>query len=183
MIVVYGTSSSGKSQVAEDIATGLGKDKSLFYVATMERRSAASKDRIKRHRAMRQGKGFVTIEEELDLKKIISKVSGGVVLLECVSNYVANILFGQYGENILREDELEALAESIAEDVSLLDEVCELVVVTNDLFKNYYSTDSWVDGYMRLLARVNILLAKQATTFIEVEMGICNFIKGEKSWQ
>ena len=60
MILVYGTASSGKSNIAENMAVDHSKksDTSLVYIATMENKSDAAKERIKRHREQREGKGF-----------------------------------------------------------------------------------------------------------------------------
>lgn len=185
MIVVYGGTSSGKSNIAENIAVemykGFGEvcgearnlvEKNLYYLATMETKSEASAQRIARHRRLRAGKGFETIEEQLDLSKVYEQVSGDVVLLECVSNLVANVMYDRYKAEPVPTSEVDNVADAIADQIFGLDAVCKLVVVTNNIFNDYYSQDAWCDGYMRVLGRVNELIVAKAEKFIEVVAGV-----------
>ena len=63
MITVIGLAASGKSEAAEKIAVNIAlkHNKQLIYLATMESESAASKERIKKHRNLRKDKGFIQI--------------------------------------------------------------------------------------------------------------------------
>ena len=66
-IVVTGGSGSGKSEYAENRVLEFN-DPVRFYVATMQCYDAESEARVQRHRKLRAGKGFETIERQLDLK-------------------------------------------------------------------------------------------------------------------
>ena len=193
MILVYGATSSGKSNIAENIAVKLNTTQnrtanmcdgpnSLIYLATMESESDAARERIEHHRKLRSGKGFTTIEEALDLSHMYNQAKKNTVLLECMSNLVANVLFDRFGETCPKDSEIVSLSEEIADQVIGLDELCELVVVTNDVFGEYYHADAWCDSYMKLLGMVNIHLADKAECFIEVRAGVPTFLKGEKRW-
>ena len=95
MVLVTGGSGSGKSAFAEDCVLSCGENKRI-YIATMYPFDEESKKRVARHRKMRAGKGFETVECFVGLKNL--KVShGSTVLLECMSNLTANEIF--------REDE------------------------------------------------------------------------------
>lgn len=61
MAVVTGGSGSGKSAFAEDKILSLGQGK-RFYIATMHPYDEESYKRVERHRKMRAGKGFETVE-------------------------------------------------------------------------------------------------------------------------
>ena len=91
MIVVTGGSGSGKSAYAEKQILQFG-EMPRYYIATMENRDAESQKRVDRHRAMRADKKFVTVECPYDLQEIQLEKTGAV-LLECMSNLVANELF------------------------------------------------------------------------------------------
>ena len=164
MKIIYGAASSGKSSVAEDMAVEaakkLGEATTLYYMATMETASEAAQERIKRHRAMRAGKGFETIEEMYEPSKHIHQVKGGVVLLECLSNLVANVYWKQYGDGIPGIEEIHALSEQIVDELIQIDQVSQLVIVTNNIFEDGYSQDAWCDAYMQILGLVNRKLAK-----------------------
>ena len=61
MHLVTGASASGKSAYAEDLlADAMSVNK--YYIATMRPWGTEGAARVKKHRAMREGKGFQTIE-------------------------------------------------------------------------------------------------------------------------
>ena len=183
MIVVYGGTASGKSEVAENIATELSRKsgEKLFYLATMESQSEAAQVRIKHHKELRKDKGFHTIEEMFNPVGRAREVENGIVLVECVSNLVANILFEKYGDTIPKNASLEQDAKDIFDSVArLASYVNELIVVTNNVFNNGKNPYEWSDRYMYVLALVNRHLADRSDTFIEVTYGIGNLLKGER---
>lgn len=180
MILIYGASGSGKSETAENIAVSLAKkyESSLIYIATMENKSDAAKKRIERHRKLREGKGFVTIEEMYDVSAHESKIKEAVVLVECTSNLVANLMFSDEKKSI---NELSDLIVKQFEKLSK--NTLNVVVVTNNIFEEGKSQDKTCDDYMKLLSDVNIKLADISTTVLEV---VCNneiVLKGEKEWR
>ena len=61
MHLVTGASASGKSAYAEDLLVP-AKSAEKYYIATMRPWGAEGAARVKKHRAMREGKGFQTIE-------------------------------------------------------------------------------------------------------------------------
>ncbi len=173
MILVYGGSSSGKSEFAEKITTDLSGSRTLFYMATMESVSKDAKERIKRHKSLRNGKGFVTIEEMYVPSLHANKVKGGVVLLECMSNLTANVMFKRFGSGIPKEEEIEKLSKETFEELKNLDEYAyELVIVSNNIFGQGKDPDAWCDAYMRYLGRVNALVAGASNAFYEVISGV-----------
>ena len=94
---IFGGSASGKSEYAEQYAASLAHNCNapLFYLATMCANDTESKQRIERHRKMRADKSFQTIE----VSKAIDSIAVGsdsVVLLECLSNLLANEMFSTF---------------------------------------------------------------------------------------
>ena len=61
LILVSGGAASGKSEYAESLIVRAGHEKRT-YIATMEIFDAEGTRRAARHRAMRAGKGFTTLE-------------------------------------------------------------------------------------------------------------------------
>ena len=61
LILVSGGAGSGKSEFAEGLVTFSGLD-GRVYLATMKVWDAESVRRVERHRQMRAGKGFETLE-------------------------------------------------------------------------------------------------------------------------
>ena len=97
MIVVSGGAASGKSAHAERILCRHAPEKSRLYVATMQPFGKAAEARIARHRALRAGKGFDTAERYTDLAHFSLSRRYDGVLLECLSNLLANELFSSEG--------------------------------------------------------------------------------------
>ena len=98
LTLVTGGSGSGKSAFAEDRVLSFGEGKRI-YIATMHPFDEESHKRIERHRKMRAGKGFETVECYTGLKNAVLPGESGkcVVLLECMSNLVANEMFEEQG--------------------------------------------------------------------------------------
>ena len=97
--IVYGGSASGKSSYAESFAMSLQGDGRLLYIATMypykwntTEIDPETMQRINRHRAMRADKGFDTVECYRHVEHIVAKRQD-VLLLECMSNLLANEMY------------------------------------------------------------------------------------------
>ena len=113
-VIVCGGSGSGKSEYAEKLACHLAEEEmkrkqmpvTKLYLATMQNDGAEACERIARHRNLRQGKGFATVEAPYGLEV---EERYDIILLECVSNLAANLMFGkrmstdETAEEILRQ--------------------------------------------------------------------------------
>ena len=102
LTLVTGGSGSGKSAFAEDRVLSFG-DAQRIYIATMHPFDEESHKRIERHQKMRAGKGFETVECYTGLKNV-KLPAGCVVLLECMSNLVANEMFEEQGAHDIFSD-------------------------------------------------------------------------------
>ena len=110
--LVSGGAASGKSEYAENISMSR-KNGTLIYIATMMPYDSECYKKIERHREMRKEKGFLTLECPYDLKSIkckdISKDS--TILLECISNLLANEM---YDQNRCRENAVLEIVDGIS---------------------------------------------------------------------
>ena len=129
--------------------------------------------RIRRHRHMRAGKGFETIERYTELDELFIP-KDCVVLLECMSNLVANEMF--------REDGFHPeVAEKITEGVkNLLSQAKHVVIVTNEIFSDGILYEKESEQYKKELGQINQKLAKMAEEVVEVVYGIPVWHKGGK---
>lgn len=161
-ILITGGSASGKSQYAESVAASLPEPR--LYVATMRPWDDECRARIEKHRRQRSGLGFTTVEHYGDLRTLNLPMRG-TVLLECMSNLTANVLFGEH----VPESPLQAILEGLER----LTEQCEhLIVVTNEVFSDGASYDGETTAYLRLLAALNSAMGRSFDTVIEVVCGI-----------
>lgn len=193
--IVTGGSGSGKSAYAEElICQGHVRQKvagsqpagKLIYIATMVPRGEETRLKIKRHRDMRDDKGFVTIECSTNLCQLTER--GGSlyhdlehlneeekpsVLLECMSNLVANELYET------KEGESFAVKGIMAGVEGLVRACQNLVIVTNEVCIEVPGNCREMDKYKRILSEINQALCDRADTVTEVIYGIPNCVKGK----
>ena len=129
MILITGGSASGKSEYAERRAVQLPGPR--VYLAAMEVYGEEGEARVRKHRAMREGKGFRTVEQTRDLAQVFARgavTEEDLVLLEDLSNLAANEMFLPDGW-VRGEQETEELL--VREVLSLSARCRELIVVGN----------------------------------------------------
>ena len=171
LVFVFGGSGSGKSEYAEQRILEAG-EMPRYYVATMEPFGDEGKKRIERHRKLRSGKGFVTIECATRLEQI-KLPEKGAVLLEDLSNLLANEIWSQNGRGWS-----EYLAEDICRTIKdLSDEHPLLAVVGNDIHRDGEAQTSEMEQYASLLAECQTRLAALADEVVEVVCGIPIMVK------
>lgn len=173
LILVTGGAASGKSAHAERLLCE--KASRRLYLATMQPFGKAAEMRIARHRALRKGKGFDTIERPLDLAGLqLDKPYEGI-LLEDLGNLLANELFAPQGAG-------DAASGSIVAGIERLQECCEtLVVVTNAVFSDGLPYPPETLRYIELLGQLNQALAQRAQAVYESVCGILLPIKEENA--
>ena len=169
LVVVTGGSGSGKSAFAEDRVLSFGESRRI-YIATMQAFDEESHRRIRRHRRMRSGKGFETIERCTELDELILP-KNCVVLLECMSNLVANEMFEEQGAHDRTVSEVTKGIEN------LLEQAAHVVIVTNEIFSDAVVFDGDMDSYLEYLGKINQAAAQRADEVVEVIYGIPVFHK------
>lgn len=160
-ILVIGAAASGKSGYAENLLQKLPAPRR--YLATMEPFGEEAHLRIEKHRAARTAKGFETLECCRDLERL--EVSGGSLLLECLTNLAANELYSPAGA--------EGCEERILRGVERLSaQVENLIVVTGDVFADGMGYSAETLDYCRLLANLNRKLAAEFDAMAEIVCGL-----------
>jgi adenosyl cobinamide kinase/adenosyl cobinamide phosphate guanylyltransferase len=86
--LVTGGAKSGKSRMALSLAADA---KSRIFVATAEARDEEMEERIAWHRQER-GEGWITVEEPLDLELVLRNYPAGILVLDCLTLWLANAL-------------------------------------------------------------------------------------------
>ena len=175
MTFIIGGSGSGKSAYAEDYMVSISEDRKKYYIATMQIYDEEGKRKVERHRMLRGGKGFSTIEQPIDIGKAAEKMEDGerTALLECISNLTANEMF--LGEIPGTE---EVITEKIVGEIAVLNrELTHLVIVSNNVFEDGNVYDKTTMAYIRAMGRINQKLAEMADEVVEVVVGIPIVIK------
>ncbi|HOO28776.1 MAG TPA: bifunctional adenosylcobinamide kinase/adenosylcobinamide-phosphate guanylyltransferase [Lachnospiraceae bacterium] len=167
MILITGGSGSGKSAFAETLAQEYHKTGVLYYMAAMKCDTKEGRQRVLRHKRQRAGKGFITVEQPYDVW-MLQAGHDSTILLECLSNLLANEWFDRHRS-----------ARQILQEIRFLEESCEnLLIVTNEIFSDGIGYDEMTKDYIRQLGWLNHELAGIADTVYEVVYGIPVRIKG-----
>lgn len=172
LIVITGGAASGKSAQAERILCERAAPGSRLYLATMQPFGEAARARMLRHHKLRAGKGFETVERYtgLDSLKLERQYDG--ILLECMSNLLANEQFSTEGAG-------ENAVACILQGVDTLRAQCrDLVIVTNEIFSDGEVYPEETMQYMRMLGQINCALAERADTVLYTVCGILLAQKG-----
>ncbi len=227
LIAVTGGSGSGKSEFAENCALRLreildggragnerddeaGKHMTrLVYLATMKAAGEEGLARVKRHMAARRGKGFLTIERERNLSGLKTEdIDGSLILLEDLSNLIANELFSssedadsakvpsmhesyakdrdskegdEESKGPVNGDEEKDMTSRILSDIHFLSRHASgLILVMNDVFSDGICYDADTVRFMEITGAVNKALAAEADVFAELIYGIPMYHKGRE---
>ncbi len=178
LTLIIGGSGSGKSAYAEKYVALLSERKQRYYLATMQVFDKEGQAKIDRHRVLRRGKGFITIEQPCSIQEALGKISDtkeSVALLECMSNLVANEMFSEDGFQCG-----DKITDKIIDGIRVLRaELTQLVIVTNNVFEDGISYDETTMEYIRAMGSINQRLAAMADNVIEVVVGIPVVVKGQ----
>ena len=195
MILVVGGSGSGKSSYAEKVTVSLAQESvkeitksentslsdfklnipKKYYLATMQVFDDEGRKKVDRHRNLRNGKGFFTIEQPTRISGALEKMEDGdrTVLLECISNLTANEMFSE--KKTMTEIQV---TENVIRDIKMLKEQTNhLVVVSNNVFEDGITYDETTTKYIRAMGKINQKLAALADRVVEVVEGIPVIIK------
>ena len=195
MVLVVGGSGSGKSSYAEKVTVSLAQESvkeitksentslsdfklnipKKYYLATMQVFDDEGRKKVDRHRKLRNGKGFFTIEQPVRISSALEKMEDGdrAVLLECISNLTANEMFSE--KKTMTEIQV---TENVIRDIKMLKEQTNhLVVVSNNVFEDGITYDETTTKYIRAMGKINQKLAALADRVVEVVEGIPVIIK------
>ena len=193
MVLVVGGSGSGKSSYAEKTAVSLAQagmkkhpagiplcqeiraKMRMYYLATMQVFDDEGRKKAARHRNLRNGKGFFTIEQPTRISGALEKMEDGdrTVLLECISNLMANQMFSE--EKVMTEMQV---AENVIRDIKMLKEQTNhFVVVSNNVFEDGITYDETTTKYIQVMGKINQKLAALADRVVEVTAGIPVILK------
>ena len=170
IILLTGGSACGKSHYAESLCLHFPMPR--YYIAAMMPYGEGSEAKIERHRQIRRGKGFETVERYRDLSGLRLE-KRGTVLLECVCNLTANEMFDDSG-NIT--DPYDAVMDGID---ALCAQSGNVVIVTNDVGSDSREYTPETGRYIEALGRINAAIAQKADRVYELVCGIPIPLKGE----
>jgi adenosylcobinamide kinase / adenosylcobinamide-phosphate guanylyltransferase len=176
IILITGGARSGKSSYAENLAKEFNED--VLYIATAIPFDDEMKDRIAKHKERRPA-NWHTFEGYRNLKQVFEndKITFGVILLDCITVMVTNLMFDLIGEDVellsaeaLARVEMEVMKE-VSDFVSSIERTSKTVMfVTNELGSGLVPEYKLGRIFRDIAGRVNQYLAGRAD---EVFMTVC----------
>ncbi len=168
-VLITGGASCGKSAYAEKLCLSLPGPR--YYIAAMRPEGEEARERIARHRRLRAGRGFETVERYTNLAGLVLP-GRGTALLECVGNLTANEMFSESGEI------LDPFGPVLAGVYALAGRCEHLILVTSEVGGGGLDCGEGTRRYIRALGRVNAALAHRADRVCELVCGIPLPLKG-----
>lgn len=186
LILVTGGARSGKSKFAEDITARCAENntKPVIYLAAAQALDDEMKARIQRHRARRPA-DWLTVEAPFYPAEALRDcgVRQGIVLLDCISILVSNLLLAEWNEEAekvgLDDSKYHAMIRRIEDLTAILAELTETAVaVTSEVGMAIVPDNPLGRTYRDLLGECNQVIARHAEEVHLVVSGIPIMIKG-----
>lgn len=174
IVFISGGSKSGKSSLAEDLAVRLAAGGRRWYIATMIPHDDEDRDRIKKHIASRDGKGFETLECGAADASIAEGRENDTFLLDSVTALLSNMMFLE--DYSIDRDCGQKAAQEL---VKLARSVKNIVFVSDYLYADAEDYGELTEEYRKNLAFTDKALAKAADLVIEVTASFPVVHKGE----
>ncbi len=167
--LIIGGARSGKSHHAQRLAES--RRRPVLFVATAEAGDTEMAAKIARHRAERPA-DWATLEAPRGLARALAAAPPApVVLLDCVTLWVSNLLLAEGASWEGAQAELEALLAWQRAGAS------ELIVVTNEVGQGIVPIDALSRAYQHWLGAFNQRLAAAADRVLLMVAGLAVDVK------
>lgn len=163
---ILGGAASGKSKIAENLVNSTGRPR--VYLATAQAFDDEMKTKVAAHLAQR-GSDWTTIEEPVDVaSRLTERDTDQIVLLDCVTLWLSNIILAERDE----------AADSAALMKALEDAPCPVVVVSNEVGLGIVPDNALSRRFRGAQGQLNQALAAQAGLVVNVVAGLPQILKG-----
>ncbi len=175
IVLITGGARSGKSRFAQELAASISR--SVLFVATAEALDEDMASRIERHRLSRPPE-WRTIEAPRHIAAAVrDAVREDVVLIDCITLLVSNILTG--GSGRVEEGPQEAIILEIDQLIGQMRAVpASFLIVSNEVGMGLVPDNPLGRQYRDMLGKANQLLAAVADQVYLMVAGIPVPVKG-----
>lgn len=175
LVLVAGGCRSGKSSFARRYVEKMAGEK--LYLATCPVLDEEMAARVTRHRAEREGGGWTTHEEEIEIARVIAGAPQGCgILIDCLTLWVSNLMYrAEQNGSDMDEDAASRLAEEVA--AACIRRAGLTVAVTNEVGMGIVPDNPVARRYRDLSGRVSQAFAAVADEVYLLVCGIPTRIK------
>jgi adenosylcobinamide kinase / adenosylcobinamide-phosphate guanylyltransferase len=178
LTLILGGARSGKSSYAQSLAEESGA--SVTFIATAQALDEEMSVRIQKHRAERPV-NWDTLEIPCDIASHVSQIRSDVVILDCVTLLISNLLM-QFVKNDLVEEVpfMSAVQKEINELISTLrlgEQEKDWLIVSNEVGLGLVPPYQMGRVYRDAIGWANQRLAREADKVIFMVAGIPTIIK------
>jgi adenosylcobinamide kinase/adenosylcobinamide-phosphate guanylyltransferase len=168
--LVLGGVRSGKSRYMQTLAAGVSP---VAFVATARPSDDEMRRKIERHRAERS-KAWRTIEEPLDLDRVLAHEgsNNGIVVVDCLTLYAANLLEAERGNLTAVEERLQRFY------AALRSASCSVALVSNEVGSGIVPPFPEGRTFRDLLGEINQQIASAADNVLLMVAGLPLVLKG-----
>jgi len=174
LTLIIGGARSGKSRYARDLALALseGQGGRVAFIATARAGDREMQERIEEHRKARPAK-WQTFEEPMEVSPLLSRIGDdwSVILIECLTLFISNLLLGKVGEEDVLEEVRKLIA--VAKKVS-----AQVIIVSNEVGMGVVPPTRLGRAFRDLAGRANQLVAQEADEVLALWAGIPLPLKG-----
>jgi adenosylcobinamide kinase/adenosylcobinamide-phosphate guanylyltransferase len=142
IVLLLGGARSGKSRIAQSRAEA--RSGALVYLATAEALDTEMADRIAKHRAER-GSRWRAVEVPLELPEALRRENGGVVVVDCLTLWLSNLLLGEHDVAAATDRLIAALDDTTGTVLLISNEVGLGIVPENALARRFRDEAGWLN--------------------------------------
>jgi adenosylcobinamide kinase / adenosylcobinamide-phosphate guanylyltransferase len=125
---------------------------------------AEDDERIKRHRLDREGWGFTTVEQAVDIEKILDKCNpGGSFLLDSLTALLANEMFPSDGT--VNESAAEKTIKGLED---LTNNIKDIVMVSDYIYSDAFPYEPLTEKFRKSLAETDRFCASICDVVLEI---------------
>jgi adenosylcobinamide kinase/adenosylcobinamide-phosphate guanylyltransferase len=178
IILITGGARSGKSSYALERAEAISSNR--LFVATCPKIDSEMSERVRRHQKERNGRGWITVENEINLGAVFKERTAGVdvVLIDCITLWVNNILFAHDSQGSAVDDNL--VSELCSQWLETTKDFTGTVIcVTNEVGLGIVPDNPLARRYRDLVGTCNQLIGRNASEVVLVSCGIPLLLKSD----
>jgi len=171
LILILGGARSGKSRFAVNLAKKDGGK--VSFIATCLPKDLEMKTRIRIHKKARPSH-WQTFEEPEDLPLLLKRIGAKskVIIIDCLTLWVSNLLLKGFSENNI-EDKINEMLRSLSKTKA------KCIVVSNEVGLGIVPKNKLARNFRDIAGRINQLVAVKSDEVFLVFAGIPVRIKGE----